>query len=155
MVQFSPGADIQAAVGREQLRRLPDIVVQRRAIAARYRQMLQAVPGLQAPEEPAHLRSNWQSYCVRLPAQADQMGVMQELLDAGIASRRGIMCCHREAACADLPLPHPLHHSEAAQDRCILLPLYPSMTEQEQRQVVDALARACRTAVRERADHAA
>ncbi|MEF7616700.1 DegT/DnrJ/EryC1/StrS family aminotransferase [Aquincola sp. MAHUQ-54] len=147
--------DIQAAVGREQLRRLPGIVARRRAIASRYRQLLAAVPGVRAPAEPAHLRSNWQSYCVRLPADVDQAGVMQHLLDAGIASRRGIMCSHREAACADVPVHHALKHSEAAQDGCILLPLYPSMTQDEQRQVVDALAAACRAAARPKAADAA
>ena len=34
--------DIQAAVGREQLKRLPEIIAARRRIAARYTQLLQA-----------------------------------------------------------------------------------------------------------------
>ena len=50
---------------------------------------------------------------------------MQAMLDAGISTRRGIMCSHREPAYADMPLRQPLPHSEQAQDHCILLPLYP------------------------------
>ena len=42
------------------------------------------------------------------------------------------MCSHREPAYADLPLRQPLPHSEQAQDRCVLLPLYPGMTADEQ-----------------------
>ena len=134
--------DIQAAVGREQLKRIPGIVSARRALADRYRRLLSGT-GIGAPVEPAYARSNWQSYCVRLPERCDQMDVMQRMLDAGVASRRGIMCSHREAAYSDLPLPHDLSHSEEAQDRCILLPLYPQMTGAEQDQVVSALVEAC------------
>jgi perosamine synthetase len=135
--------DIQAAVGRIQLERLPEIVARRRALAERYRELL-AVPGLVLPHEPAWARSNWQSFCVRLPEGCDQRSVMQRMLDEGIATRRGIMCSHREAPYADAPLRAPLTASEAAQDQCVLLPLYHQMTDAEQEHVAQALARACR-----------
>lgn len=136
--------DIQAAVGREQLKRLPEIVAARRALADRYTELLSNNMGLVPPSEPAYARSNWQSYCVRLPAGCDQRAVMQTMLDAGIASRRGIMCSHREAVYANTPLRVPLPHSEAAQDECIILPLYPQMTSAEQEQVATVLKEACR-----------
>ncbi|MDE2402249.1 MAG: DegT/DnrJ/EryC1/StrS family aminotransferase [Burkholderiales bacterium] len=135
--------DIQAAVGREQLKRLPEIVKQRRQMAERYKDLLKDIEGLVLPDEPAWARSNWQSYCVRLPAGCDQRAVMQTMLDAGISTRRGIMCSHREDACKDLLLPHPLRHSEEAQDQCILLPLYPGMTLAEQKHTASVLAQAC------------
>ena len=59
--------DIQAAIGREQLKRLPEAISRRRELAARYRQLLEDVPGLVLPAEPEWARTNWQSYCVRLP----------------------------------------------------------------------------------------
>src|SRR5262245_17667805 len=90
--------DIQAAVGREQLKRLPEIVEVRRRLADRYRQLLGHVAGLELPREPEWARSNWQSFCVRLPPQCDQRAVMQRMLDEGVATRRGIMCSHREPA---------------------------------------------------------
>ena len=37
----------------------------------------------------------------------------------------------------------PLPHSEAAQDHCIILPLYPQMTPAEQEHVVSVLKKAC------------
>ena len=138
--------DIQAAVGREQLKRLPEIVSERRELASRYsRELPGGASGLVPPVEPPAVRSNWQSYCVRLPPAARQRDVMQLLLDAGISSRRGIMCCHREPACADIALRWPLPHSEQAQDSCILLPLYPSMSTADFDAVVAALRRACAT----------
>ena len=120
--------DIQAAVGREQLKRLPEIVHQRRELAARYKVLLADIPGLELPSEPEWARTNWQSYCVRLPTGSDQRAVMQAMLDAGVSTRRGIMCSHREEAYRSLPLRQPLPESEQAQDSCVLLPLYPQMT---------------------------
>ncbi|MFO0334024.1 MAG: DegT/DnrJ/EryC1/StrS family aminotransferase [Pseudomonadota bacterium] len=147
--------DIQAAVGRVQLGRLPGLVLERRALAARYRELLGDVPGLELPHEPAWARSNWQSFCVRLPPGIAQRGVMQSLLDAGVSTRRGIMCSHREPAYADLPVRHALDQSERAQDECILLPLFPGMTADEQAQVAEALVRACGRAERPRPTPAA
>lgn len=135
--------DIQAAVGREQLRRLPEIIRQRRALADRYKRLLADIPDLRIPEEPPWARSNWQSYCVRLPMGSDQRAVMQSMLDAGVSTRRGIMCSHREVAYRENPMRHPLIHSEDAQDSCILLPLFPQMTEEQQNEVVSALREAC------------
>jgi dTDP-4-amino-4,6-dideoxygalactose transaminase len=131
--------DIQAAVGREQLKRLPEMIQRRRCMAERYGAKLDGIPGLMAPREPDWARSNWQSYCIRLPEYLDQRQIMQELLDRGIATRRGIMCIHREQAYADLPCPWPLIQSEKAQDHCVLLPLYHQMTEQDQDYVVEQL----------------
>ncbi len=88
--------DIQAAIGREQLKRLPEIVARRRELGERYRKLLAGIPGVIPPSEPSWARSNWQSYCVRLPDGCDQQRVMQEMLDAGVSTRRGIMCSHRE-----------------------------------------------------------
>jgi perosamine synthetase len=139
--------DIQAAVGRMQLKRLPGIVAKRRELAASYRRLLSEVHGVALPQEPAWARSNWQSFCVRLPAGVNQREVMQQMLDSGVGTRRAIMCIHRESAYADLFAHAPLPRSEAAQDGCILLPLYPDMTLDEQRQVVNALHQACVSAV--------
>ena len=136
--------DIQAAVGREQLKRLPEVVQGRRRLADRYRELLADIPGLGLPVEPDYARTNWQSFCVRLPAHCDQRTVMQRLLDEGIATRRGIMCSHREPAYSASAPRHPLPHSEAAQDRCIILPLYLQMADAEQERVAAALREACR-----------
>ena len=65
--------DMQAAVGREQLKRLPEIVDAAPASwPQQYTTLLASIPGLKRPSEPAWARSNWQSYCVGLPQGADQ-----------------------------------------------------------------------------------
>lgn len=146
--------DIQAAVGREQLKRLPEIVKRRRYLVSRYQELLADVAGLQLPQEPEWARSNWQSYSVRLPDTCDQREVMQAMLDAGISTRRGIMGAHREPAyqketwscgldkegCDCLPgTCRRLGESEQAQDHAILLPLFHQMTDEEQDRIVAVL----------------
>lgn len=131
--------DMQAAIGRKQLTRLPDIVARRRAVADRYRELLGDIDGLVLPAEPAWARSNWQSFCVRLPDDAEQKDIMQGMLDQGIATRRGIMCSHREPPYATEVLRQKLPESERAQDHSILLPIYAQMDETDIIRVADAL----------------
>jgi dTDP-4-amino-4,6-dideoxygalactose transaminase len=136
--------DIQAAVGREQLKRLPELVSRRRELANGYRALLGDVPELQIPVEPDWARSNWQSYCVRLPKGVAQRQVMQALLDEGIATRRGIMCAHREPAYQHQSWRSAasLGESERAQEECILLPLYHQLTKEEQELIASNLREA-------------
>ncbi|MEC4749595.1 DegT/DnrJ/EryC1/StrS family aminotransferase [Methylomicrobium sp. Wu6] len=151
--------DIQAAVGREQLKRLPGIVEKRRDLAARYKKLLAEIPGVGLPVEPDWARSTWQSFCVRLPLGKDQRRVMQSMLDAGIATRRGIMCSHREDAypvdswsCAGrnqecscaVGFCRKLRHSQEAQEKTIILPLFPQMDIEQQDYVVKSLFGALR-----------
>jgi perosamine synthetase len=133
--------DIQAAVGRAQLERLPTLIAERRRLAERYAVLLAGVPGITPPAEPAWAWSNWQSYAVRLSGDLDQQTVLQALLDRGVVCRRGVMCAHLEPAYASEPWRRngPLRESERATRETIILPLYPGMTEDDQQYVVDAL----------------
>lgn len=148
--------DIQAAIGREQLKRIPQAVHERRRLAHRYEEVLSDIYGLTLPTEPEWCRTNWQSYCVRLPEHLDQHEIMQRMLDEGIATRRGIMCAHREPAysdpatwrcaypqCAPGPNCPNLLESEKAQDYSIILPLFSQMTEMQLERVASSLRAAC------------
>lgn len=131
--------DIQAAIGIEQLARLPQIIAQRRRLADRYHQALEAMSGVTRPAEPDWASSNWQSYAVALAPGLDQRQLMQSMLDRGVATRRGIMNMHQEEAQMDLPRRFALPRSEQARDQTILLPLYAQMTDDEQDEVLAAL----------------
>ena len=132
--------DIQASIGREQLKRLPKIISNRRTLADRYRVALADIKGATPPSEPEWARSNWQSYPGLLSDHFDQKDVMQSMLDQGVATRRGIMNMHQEPAQADVPLPFPLPHTEAARDHTILLPIFAQMSAEEQVDVLTALS---------------
>jgi len=139
--------DIQAAIGREQLKRLPAMVARRRELVERYQQHLGNVSGIVTPREPEWARSNWQSYAVRLLPPLKQQAVMQRMLDEGVATRRGVMNAHREASYPShtwRTAPGGLADSEEASATAVLLPLYHEMTIQDQDRVIAALEKACR-----------
>jgi dTDP-4-amino-4,6-dideoxygalactose transaminase len=132
--------DLQAAVGRVQLTRLASIVDERRRIALAYASCLSAIDTVVAPIEPAWARSNWQSYCVELPAACDQRTVMQRMLEGRVSTRRGVMNVHLERPYHSESDEARLPCSERAQLHSIILPLIPSMTVSQVQEVCDSLA---------------
>lgn len=130
--------DLQACLGQEQLKRLPALIERRRQQVSWYEGRLAGL----AQRQRASCRSNWQSLAWRVPDGLDQREIMQRLLNQGIASRRGVMCAHREPAWpAGSWRGGPLPVSEQLQDRTVLLPLYHELTEAEMEQVVQACSR--------------
>ena len=137
--------DIQAAVGIVQLGKLPEMIQRRRELAAEYAGSLGDVGGIQVPVDPPYGSTNFQSYSIVLdetfPISRDE--VLRQLLDLGIAARRGVMSSHREPAFgafdhASLP------NTEFLADRALLLPLFHEMSQEQQARVVEALRAASR-----------
>ncbi|HEY5315087.1 MAG TPA: DegT/DnrJ/EryC1/StrS family aminotransferase, partial [Pirellulales bacterium] len=131
--------DLQAAVGIEQLKRLPAMLDRRRELADAYAQALADCPALELPREPSYASSNWQSYAVRLRDPRRQPLVMQALLDRGISTRRGVMCAHLEAPYATAWPAGSLPASVQARDRGLMLPLFPDMSAGDVQRVADSL----------------
>jgi len=121
--------DLQAAVGIAQLAKLPEFVAQRRALAAKYARQLQDCAGITLPAEPHYARTNWQSFQVLLDDPAWQRPVMERMLVAGIATRRGVMCAHLEPPYRERA--HSLPVSESVSRRGIILPLFPGMNDEQ------------------------
>jgi dTDP-4-amino-4,6-dideoxygalactose transaminase len=136
--------DVQAAIGREQLKRLPALVARRRQLAANYSRLFSGVDGVQVPIEPSWARTNWQSYAVRLAPQFTQVQVMESLLNQSISTRRGVMCAHREPAYVRelWRAAGHLTNSEQLMDTSIILPLFDQLTDADQLRVVDAFTAA-------------
>ena len=134
--------DLQAAVGIVQLGRLDALLARRRYLADRYSERLRPLGWLKPPTQPAGLRQNFQSYVVRLTTEAPigRDGLMQELLDRGISTRRGIMAIHREAPFKDSRWETRLHQTNEATESTIILPLFHQMTEDEQDYVIESIA---------------
>lgn len=132
--------DIQAAVGRVQLSRLPGMLSRRLALAEGYNRGLSEIPGLEPPFIAANVRSNYQSYAVRVTDEftLGRDALMQGLLEQGISTRRGIMNSHQEGAYSGSAT-RPLPHSEEARDGVVLLPLFDAMTDDDQAYVIDVL----------------
>ena len=74
------------------------------------------------------------------------LDAMQQMLDEGIATRRGVMNAHQEGAYPPETwrgAPHALGNSEEVSATSLVLPLFHEMTDLEQDRVVTALERAC------------
>ena len=136
--------DIQAAIGIEQLKKLPAFLDERREIAAQYRERLKDIRWLELPHEISSSKSNWQSYPVNVKNDAplSRDGLMQYLLDSGVSTRRGIMNAHQE-----LPynFNYELQHSEKARDCVMMLPVFNGMDECDVEHVVEGVINATQT----------
>jgi perosamine synthetase len=132
--------DMQAALGLCQLEVLDDILEQRRRLAARYTAAIEEMPFVEAPYEPAYAERTWQSYAVRLAADAplDRNELMRRLLHDGVPTRRGVMAIHEEPAYAGVAAELP--HTEAATRESLMLPLFAGLTDEQQDHVIESLA---------------
>jgi perosamine synthetase len=132
--------DVQAAIGLVQLRKLDEMVVRRRELAERYRQLLPAVPGLRVIADPPYGTTNYQSFWILLPegAPVSRDEMLRRLADAGVSARRGIMAAHREPAYQDYSS-EALPVTERLTAHSLILPLFHDMTEAQQDTVVRAV----------------
>jgi dTDP-4-amino-4,6-dideoxygalactose transaminase len=132
--------DLQAAIGLVQLSRLPNMVERRRALAARYHELLASLPGVRAVTDPGWGTTNYQSFWIVLPDEfpGTRNDVLQALADRQISARRGIMAAHLEPAYAGHP--HgPLPVTEHLATRSLILPLHHELSADEQDLVVNTL----------------
>jgi len=133
--------DMQAALGLVQLQRLDEMIARRRYLAGRYSEALSQFDWLVPPVEPSGSRHNFQSYMVRLkdnaPLTRDQL--MQEMLDRGISTRRGIMAIHCEMPYSEERWTNCFPETDSVTSNCIILPLFHTMTEEDQDYVIDCV----------------
>jgi dTDP-4-amino-4,6-dideoxygalactose transaminase len=134
--------DLQAALGIVQLRKLNEMLSKRRHLALRYTELLNSIPWLVSPQEPTGSFHNYQSYMVRLTEDApvSRDDLMQELLDAGVSTRRGIMAIHRSGPYRD-DSDKSLPNTDAITDSTLILPLFHEMSEEDQDQVIESIRR--------------
>jgi UDP-4-amino-4,6-dideoxy-N-acetyl-beta-L-altrosamine transaminase len=140
--------DIQAALGLSQLGRLDAFVARRRAIAARYTTLLADLP-VTTPFQAAYGESAWHLYPVWIQPGADgdvaarRKAVFASLREQGIGVNVHYIPVptqpyYRKLGFAPGQFPAAEHYYAGA----ISLPMYFSLSDAEQEQVVDALRRA-------------
>jgi dTDP-4-amino-4,6-dideoxygalactose transaminase len=121
----------RAALAAARLRRLDAETARRRELDARYRDNLP--PGVTPTEPPAH-----HIFTAVLDEGVDRDAVRSALHDRGIQTSLHYPPAHRFSIYADGALELPLTEAYAAQ--AITLPLFATMTDDQQDLVVDALA---------------
>jgi dTDP-4-amino-4,6-dideoxygalactose transaminase len=139
-------SDIQAAVGVAQMAKLERLVADRRAIAARYTQMLREVNDLVLPVAGEVEGHTYQSYVIRLVdgGRKRRNGVMSAMALAEMQSRPGTHAVHRLGYYRNKYglKPEQFPNAATAEDTTITLPLVPFMRESEQAHVVEVVRKA-------------
>lgn len=149
--------ELQAAILRVKLRHLDAWVAARREHAYAYNAALAGLPGVQPPSErvgataccptagqlfpEAQLRVAYHQYTVRV---YDRDAVQERLKAAGVQTMIYYpVPLHLQEVHADLGgRPGDFPMAEEAAAHCLSLPIYPEMTGEQRRQVIEALAAA-------------
>jgi dTDP-4-amino-4,6-dideoxygalactose transaminase len=84
--------EIQAAIGRVQLAKYPEILAHRRELAARYLDLLADCPTITLPEP--HPEHTWQTFMVVLDERLDRAAIIARLAEEGIEVGPGSVAGH-------------------------------------------------------------
>jgi dTDP-4-amino-4,6-dideoxygalactose transaminase len=132
--------EIQAAILNVKFRHIDAYTEGRRRSAALYAKHL-AVPGITTPREERDCKHVFHQYTIRV---RDRDAVKKRLDDAGISNMIYYpVPCHLQAAYRDLGMREgSLPVAEQAARDVLSLPMYPELTEEQVREVADAVKQA-------------
>jgi len=111
--------DLQAAIGREQLKRLPGFVARRREIAARYREAFRGLPVRLPDADP---ESVWFRFVIGTPHREAMAAFLGE---RGVDAKRPV---HRPA---HQVLGGTSEGAEALHTESVSIPIYPALKQEE------------------------
>ncbi len=127
-------ADVNAAIGLAQLKRLDDLQARRRAIWERYQAAFSSVDAIRTPvDAAADERHSYFTYFIRIP---ERDRVARALLDQEIYTTLRFHPLHLNAKYgASAPLPN----AEALNECGLNIPLHPRLSDDDVEQVIDAI----------------
>ena len=131
--------DIQASIGLVQIRRLDELLRIRVAKADWYGRELAGLKKVRTPYTPSYATHTYQSYCLDLDRSVDRDDLMARLLRRGVATRRGVMASHLEKVYRDRIGTVSLPITEEKARSTMLIPLFATMTDDEQSYVIESL----------------
>ena len=131
--------DIQASIGLVQIRRLDELLRIRVAKADRYTRELADLKKVRTPYTPPYATHTYQSYCLDFDRLVDRDDLMARLLRRGVATRRGVMASHLEKVYRDRVGKVSLPITEEKARSTMLIPLFATMTDDEQSYVIESL----------------
>ena len=135
--------DVAAAMGVQQLARLPQFVQRREQLAQRYHAALAGLPLILPATAPAGDVHAWHLYVVRLAPQAriGRDALIQGLSDRGIGTSVHYVPLHRHPYWRDRYqlTPEQFPHADAAYQAMVSLPLFTAMGDADQERVIAAL----------------
>jgi len=142
--------DIQASIGLEQMKKLPDILQMRQDIARRYDESLADLTWLRLPQTPADQRHAYQSYvCLLQGTDSTDLDAItrlrrrfcRHLSNDSIASVQGAQAMqtihfyHRQYGWRLQDFPAALMADRAS----VALPIYPGLSQEDQKRVIHSV----------------
>ncbi|MBT2294233.1 UDP-4-amino-4,6-dideoxy-N-acetyl-beta-L-altrosamine transaminase [Pseudomonas fluorescens] len=136
--------DLQAALGLSQLNKLDGFIARRRELAARYHRLLGGLP-LTLPGLQPDAESAWHLYVVRLQLDGitlSHLQVFEGLRAAGIGVNLHYIPVHLQPYYRDLGFATgDFPQAERYYSEAISLPMFPSLSDEQQDYVVEQLRR--------------
>jgi UDP-4-amino-4,6-dideoxy-N-acetyl-beta-L-altrosamine transaminase len=137
--------DISAALGLSQLTRIDEFIARRREIAAAYDGAFAGLP-VKTPWQHPDTASAWHLYIVRIDRQRtarSHRAIFEELREAGIGVNLHYIPVYRQPYYRELGFGQGYcPNAEAYYAEAISLPIYPSLTDEEQQRVIAAMTEA-------------
>jgi perosamine synthetase len=129
-------SNIQAAIGLGQMEQIDVLLERRRTLAARYNTLFKKVNGIKLPSVVKEGQHSYQSYCI-LTSARDK--IMNALRPQDVEVQIGTYALHLHPAFQNkrqFTINGSMTGSIASFNRCLTLPLYHDLTEEEQDYVV-------------------
>jgi dTDP-4-amino-4,6-dideoxygalactose transaminase len=150
--KYNP-TDLQAALGLVQLSKCDSLNDARRRIAERYTSAFNEIGALEPPTIMSDRTTSWHLYILRLrleQLQIDRNAFIQKLKECGIGTSVHFIPLHLHPYYqrtygyrrGDFPI------AETEFERCLSLPIYPGMSDQDVEQVIDSVTEIANRATR-------
>ena len=131
--------DVLAALGSQQLKRLPGFKKRRAEIKAAYDGILGSLDGIETPAQRDYVDPTWHLYPIRVPPERRRV-IFEQLRAGGVGVQVNYLPAYWHPVLTDLGYPLglcPVAESFYSQE--ISLPLYPKLDFREVNFVVDAV----------------
>ncbi len=137
--------DIQCALGRSQLRKLPSFLARRRAIASLYDSSFSSVSGLELPGRRPGVEPAWHLYVVRVSEPSRRRAFFEALRRRSIGVQVHYLPVYRHPYYQDLGYSEGLcPRAEDFYARAVSLPIFPGLSDGDVARVIETVTAVAR-----------
>ena len=135
--------DMQAALGYSQMQKVNEFVSKRRYLAKCYNELLKNINGIQLPDQNEDTKSSWHLYVVRVDfskISKTKNQIFAEMKEKGICLNLHYIPVHTQPYYENLGFKGgDFPNSEKYYEEAFTLPLYYSLTDEQQDHIVKSL----------------